>query len=93
MQVNLLILAAAMFAAPRLLQAQFDFKVANRNVQVHSFASQGFAYSNDNNYLTMKTSQGSFAFTDFGFNASTQITDKLRVGAQVYGRNVGEIGN
>ena len=51
--------------------------------QVHSFASQGFAYSNDNNYLTMDTSKGSFAMTDGGVNISTQVTDKFRVGAQV----------
>jgi hypothetical protein len=85
--------AAALSVAPGLLQAQFDFKLAKRNVQVHSFASQGFAYSNDNNYLTMKTSQGSFSLTDFGFNVSTQVTDRFRVGAQFYDRNVGSLGN
>jgi len=79
-------------ALPATLQAQFNFSVDGRQVQIHSFGSQGFAYSNDNNYLTMKTSQGSFAFTDFGFNASTQITDKFRVGAQLYDRNIGELG-
>ena len=80
-------------AAPLALHAQFDFSVDGRNVQVHSFASQGFLYSNQNNYLTTNTSQGSFSFTDGGANISTQITDKFRVGAQVYLRNVGELGN
>jgi hypothetical protein len=86
-------LVVAACAAPGLLRAQFDFKIDGRPVQVHSFASQGFAYSNDNNYLTMKTSQGSAALTDFGFSLSTQITDKFRVGAQFYDRNVGNLGN
>lgn len=81
-----------MFAAP-MLRAQVDFSIAGRKVQVHGFASQGFAYSNQNNYLTMKTSQGSFAFTDGGVNMSTSLTDKLRVGAQAYSRNMGELGN
>lgn len=81
-----------MSVAPGLLHAQFDFKLADRTVQVHSFASQGFAYSNDNNYLTMQTSQGSFAMTDGGVNMSTQITDKFRVGAQAYDRNIGVMG-
>jgi hypothetical protein len=79
-------------AVPGTLQAQFNFAVDSRQVQVHSFASQGFMYSNDNNYMSMPTSKGSFAFTDGGANISTQITDKFRVGAQLYIRNVGEFG-
>jgi hypothetical protein len=67
--------------------------VKQRKVQVHSFGSQGFLYSNQNNYMSMPTSKGSFAMTDGGANISTRITDKFRVGAQVYLRNVGEFGN
>jgi hypothetical protein len=85
--------AAAVLLLPGLVRAQASFTVAGRQVQVHSFLSQGFMYSDDNNYMTMKTSQGSFAFTDGGVNVSMQVTDKLRVGAQVYARNVGELGN
>jgi hypothetical protein len=87
------LLAGLLFAAPAVIHAQFDFTVDQRQVQVHSFVSQGFAYSNDNNYLTMNTSQGSFAMTDFGVNVSTQITDKFRVAAQVYDRNIGKLGD
>jgi hypothetical protein len=79
--------------APGLLHAQFDFRLAGRNLQVHSFASQGFMYSNQNNYMSMPTDKGSFAMTDGGANISTNITDKFRVGAQMYLRNVGEFGN
>jgi len=61
-------------------------------VQIHGFASQGFVYTNDNNWLTMNTSQGSGAFTDFGINASTNVTDRLRIGAQLYDRNLGQLG-
>jgi hypothetical protein len=70
-----------------------DLKAGNETVQFHAFGSQGFTYSDQNNWLTMKTSDGSFAMTDFGFNASSQITDKFRVGAQMYDRNIGELGN
>jgi hypothetical protein len=73
------------------LQAQ-DFKLFDRDVQIHGFASQGFVYTNDNNWLTMNTSQGSAAFTDFGVNVSTNVTDRLRVGAQLYDRNLGQLG-
>ena len=74
------------------LQAQFTFEMAGRPVQIHSFVSQGFAYSNHNNYLTMKTSRGSFAMTDVGVNASIQLTDRFRIGAQVYDRDIGNLG-
>jgi hypothetical protein len=79
-------------ALPGLLHAQFDFTIDGRQVQVHSFVTQGFAYSDDNNYLTMKTSQGSFAMTDAAVNVSVPITDKFRVGAQVYVNNLGNLG-
>jgi hypothetical protein len=92
MQVKTVILAAALSVAPGILHAQFDFKLDGRDVQFHSFAQQGFAYSNHNNYLTMNTSDGSFAMTDGGINASTSITDKFRVGAQAYMRNIGQLG-
>ncbi|MGB2604688.1 MAG: hypothetical protein WBC78_13910 [Candidatus Sulfotelmatobacter sp.] len=80
-----------LFAGPNLLSAQ-DFKILDRMVQVHGFASEGFIYTNDNNWLTMNTSQGSAAFTDFGLNISAPVTDKFRVGAQVYDRNLGQLG-
>lgn len=93
MQKNMLPLlwAVALIATPAALRAQLDFKAGSVPVQIHSFGSQGFAYSNQNNYLTMKTSEGSFAMTDGGANVSARISDKFRVGAQVYISNVGEL--
>jgi hypothetical protein len=82
---------ACLGASSFLLQAQ-DFKLFDRTIQIHGFVSQGFVYTNDNNWLTMNTSQGSAAFTDMGLNASTQLTDKFRVGVQVYDRNLGQLG-
>jgi hypothetical protein len=77
---------------PLSLLAQ-DFKIDGREVQVHGFASQGFVHTGDNNWLTMQTSDfGSGEFTDFGVNASTQLTDKFRIGAQGYDRNLGALG-
>jgi hypothetical protein len=61
-------------------------------VQVHGFFSQGFMFSTGNNYMTMPTTDGSFAFTDGGLNVSAQINDKLRVGAQGYSRSIGRLG-
>jgi hypothetical protein len=92
MRVNIVLIVAAISLAPALLDAQVEFEVADREVQIHGFLSQGFAYSNQNNFLTMNTSQGSGAMTDFGFNITTQLTDRIRVGAQVYDRNIGQLG-
>ena len=69
-----------------------EFKIGKREVQVHGFASQGFVYTDQNNWLTMNTSQGSGAMTDMGLNLSSQLTDRLRVGAQVYDHNLGQLG-
>ena len=85
-------LVAALCAVPAALDAQFSFTIGGHPVQIHSFMSQGFGYSNDNNYLTMKTSRGSFAMTDMGANVSMQLSDRFRVGAQVYSRNIGNLG-
>ena len=54
--------------------------------------STGVAYSNENTYLTMNTSQGSFALTDAGANIGMSVTDKFHVGAQLYLRNIGPLG-
>ncbi len=70
-----------------------DIKLFNQDVQVHGFASQGFVSTDGNNWLTMKTGDiGSGQFTDFGGNASIQVTDKFRIGAQIYDRNLGQLG-
>ena len=92
MHLKTVVLAVSLPAMPGLLHAQFDFKVAGEDVQIHSFGSQGFAASDGNNYLTMPTGKGSFAMTDGGANISTQLTDKLRISAQIYDRNIGKLG-
>jgi len=86
------LLSLCLCAARLSLRAQ-EFKLFDRQVQIHGFASQGFVHTDDNNWLTMNTSNvGSGEFTDFGANASMQITDKFRVGAQIYDRNLGQLG-
>jgi hypothetical protein len=77
--------------APGLLHAQFDFKIADRTVQVHSFMTQGYMYGTANSFLTLRNG-GSFAMTDGGVNVSTNITDNLHVAAQAYDRSIGSLG-
>jgi hypothetical protein len=85
-------ITAALFSMAQSLPAQ-SVTLAGRRVQFHGFFSQGFFYSAQNNYLTMKTSAGSFSFTDGGLNVSTNISEKFRVGAQAYIYNAGKLGN
>lgn len=70
-----------------------NFDLFGKPVQIHGFVSEGYVYTSDNNWLTMDTSKGSFDMTDVGFNISTQLTDKFRVGAQVYDRRFGRLGD
>jgi hypothetical protein len=90
-KAKMVLLCACLWAGRMTLHAQ-EFKLFDRTVQVHGFASQGFVYTDDNNWLTMNSGAGSGAFTDFGINLSSRINDRLRVGAQVYDRNLGQLG-
>ena len=67
--------------------------VLGKDVQIHGFFQQGFALSSGNNFLTMRTRDGSWAMTDGGLNVATRLTSRLRVGAQAYSRNIGDLGN
>jgi hypothetical protein len=80
----------AAFGLSMVLHAQ-EFRVFDRTVQVHGFASQGYAYSNQNNFLTMYTSHGSPAFTEGALNLSMPISDKFRIGGQGYSRKIGSL--
>jgi hypothetical protein len=75
------------------LHAQ-ELKLGKYNVQMHGFGTQGFVHTDGNNWLTMNTNGvGSGAFTDAGLNLGTQINDRLRIGAQVYDRKLGGLGD
>jgi hypothetical protein len=63
-----------------------------RAFQVHGFVSQGFLVSSGNNYLA-RTRKGSFEFTEVGINVTKPLTDRLRVGMQLFARDLGAIGN
>jgi hypothetical protein len=91
MHRRMLIWAFLCLCASRVVSAQ-EIKVGSRSVQFHGFVSQGFVYTDQNNWLTMDTSNGSGAFTEMGLNVTSQLTDKFRIGAQVYDRNVGRLG-
>lgn len=88
---RVVVLGAVAFAASATTDAQ-EVTVLHKAVQLHGFGTQGLSYTNDNNWLTMNTSEGSLKFTDMGLNVSSQVTSKFRVGAQVYSRELGQLG-
>ncbi|MFZ0772209.1 MAG: hypothetical protein WCA49_24970 [Candidatus Sulfotelmatobacter sp.] len=63
------------------------------NIQIHGFATQGFLYSSNNNYLSTNSSSGSFAWTDGAVSLSDVVSDKLRVGIQLHMSQLGEFGS
>ena len=62
------------------------------NLQIHGFASQGFLYTSDNNYLA-NTEHGSFEYAEAGVNVTRQLGEQLRMGVQLFARDLGPIGD
>jgi hypothetical protein len=61
-------------------------------IVVHGFVSQGFLFSSSNNYLSMKSTDGSPQWTDGAVNISDSVLDNLRVGIQLHMYQLGQFG-
>jgi hypothetical protein len=61
-------------------------------IVVHAYVSQGFLFTSNNNYLSMKSSDGSPQWTDAAVNISDSVADNLRVGVQLHMYQLGEFG-
>ena len=61
-------------------------------IAIHGYVTQGFLFSSNNNYLTMKSSEGSAQWTDGAVSISDSVTDKLRVGIQLHMYQLGDLG-
>ena len=62
------------------------------NLQIHGFVTQGGFISTANDYLG-KSSRGSLELFEAGLNVSKEVADRLRVGMQLFSRDVGKLGN
>jgi hypothetical protein len=62
------------------------------NIQIHGFATQGFLFSSQNNYLSMKSSSGSLRWTEGAVSVNDSVSEKLRVGIQLHMYQTGEFG-
>jgi hypothetical protein len=66
--------------------------IGDSNVQIGGFFSQGYLYSNNNNLPTEDVG-GTWNFREAAFNVTDTIGAHLRVGAQVFEQDFGNIGN
>ena len=92
-ETRYLIATAALLAAP-LASAEEDANAATSGVQIHGFVSQGYIKTTRNNYLAESArKQGSFEFSEVGINFTKVLSDKLRVGVQLFAQDLGPRGN
>jgi hypothetical protein len=61
-------------------------------LDIHGFISQGGMLSEGNNFFA-DTKDGTVQFNEFGINVSTELTDRLRTGMQLFSRDLGDLGN
>jgi hypothetical protein len=81
-------IALAVAAIPATAQSFDDMKI-----QFHGFATQSFTKSQNNNWNTMQTSDGSAAWTEAVVNVSSTPYPKLRIAFQARYFMLGTIGN
>ncbi len=93
--------AASMVSGARVVHAQGDTDYgmiqslidAVSRTEIHGFASQGFLWSSNHDYLGANTNKGDWHFNEIGINFSTDLSEKLRVGLQLISRSLGSVGN
>jgi hypothetical protein len=91
MTVRRLALIACAIASP-VSAAEIGSESDIWSLEVHAFVSQGFLLSTANDYLA-KSHKGSFEFSEMGVNFTKPLADNLRVGLQLFVRDLGPVGN
>jgi hypothetical protein len=81
------------FVVSLLIFAEPVGAVEQAGIEIHGFISQGFLWSDRNNFLTAKTEDGTFEFNEIGINFIKELNDRLRVGVQFFSRDLGKTGN
>lgn len=72
--------------------ATLDSPTEGLMIETHGFVSQGLLKSTGNNYLA-DSKRGSFEMTEMGVNFTATLTERLRVGMQIFSRKLGPVGN
>lgn len=79
--ISLLSLCSAAYAV--------DFE----DINIHGSVSQTYLHTTTNEFLIENSEEGSFEFSEILLNVSSDLTDQLRVGAQLISRDFGAQGN
>lgn len=61
-------------------------------IEIHGFVSQGYIQSTGNNFIP-KSQHGSTDFADAGLTFNKMLTSNLRIGAQLFARDFGRLGD
>lgn len=69
-----------------------ELAVGPDSVEIHGFVSQGFLWSTENDYLA-DSEEGSFELSEVGVNVTASLTESLRVGIQLFARDLGPVGD
>jgi len=62
-------------------------------VDIHGFITQGYLWSDENNFLADTESNGTFQFNEAGINFASDVSERLRLGVQFIARDFGKAGN
>lgn len=63
------------------------------NVNIHGFISQGYMQSGGNNFFADTKDDGTFQYSEAGINFTTDVSDRLSLGLQLFSRDLGKMGN
>ncbi len=85
--VTIIVTGLALFCAAS------SFAMEEAGIDIHGFVSQGFLKSNEYNYLTHDSKDGSFQYNEMAINFGKSLTDKLRIGVQLFSRDLGDVSN
>src|SRR3569623_686028 len=81
-------------AAPEPVARPEEFSLTGLPpLQIHAFASQGLIKTTKNNYLVKHSTRGSFEFTEAAINFTQPLTDRLRMGLQLFTSQIGRVGD
>lgn len=88
MKILIAVMMLALGAATASAQSLDDL-----NIQIHGYATQGFLYTTQNNFLTTESSNGSPGWTEAVINVGAQPISKLRIAVQARYQLLGNYAN
>lgn len=87
MNKKILIIVLSLFFMPGISMAD-EFG----DVDIHGFIAQGYLQTNKNNFYS-NSQEGTFEFNEAGINFTARLSPKLRIGLQLFARDIGPYGN